>query len=46
MLFHADSEEADAQADMSLCWAHISFCWFCHEVAHINSSEDFLFNYL
>ena len=35
---HADSEDwsdwANAQADMSLCWAHMQFCWFCHEVAH------------
>ena len=21
------------QADQSLCWAHRSFCWFCHAVA-------------
>ena len=27
---------ADAQADLSLCWAYISFCWFCHEVAHLS----------
>ena len=26
---------ADAQADPSLRWAHISFCWFCHKVAQI-----------
>ena len=25
---------ADAQADLSLHWAHRSFCWFCHVVAH------------
>ena len=25
----------DAQADLSLCWAHMPFCWFCHVVAHI-----------
>ena len=35
---HAYSEDssnwADAQADLSLRWAHIPFCWFCHEVAH------------
>ena len=24
----------DAQADLSLHWAHRSFCWFCHAVAH------------
>ena len=29
------SDWADAQADMSLCWAHMPFCWFCHEVAHL-----------
>ena len=25
----------DAQADLSLRWAHKSFCWFCHEAARI-----------
>ena len=25
----------DAKADLSLRWAHISFCWFCHVVAHL-----------
>ena len=29
------SDWADAQADLNLCWAHSSFCWFCHEAAHI-----------
>ena len=24
----------NAQADLSLCWAHIPFCSFCHEAAH------------
>ena len=24
---------ADAQADLSLCWAHRSFCWFCRAAA-------------
>ena len=37
---HADTEDwsdwADAQADLSLHWSHISFCWFCHEAAHFN----------
>ena len=34
---HADSEDSDqtGQADLSLRWAHIPFCWFCHEAAHI-----------
>ena len=27
---------ADAQADLSLPWAHMPFCWFCHEAAHIS----------
>ena len=30
---HADSDWADAQADLSLCWAHMPFCWFCHDAA-------------
>ena len=25
-----------AQADLSLRWAHMPFCWFCHEAAHIS----------
>ena len=36
---HADSEDSDhsanAQADLSLRWAHMIFCWFCHEVAQM-----------
>ena len=27
---------ADAQADLSLCWAHRSFYWFCRAAAHIH----------
>ena len=27
------SDWADAQADLSLCWPHMPFCWFCHEAA-------------
>ena len=40
MLPHADSEDSNqtgrinAQADLSLCWTHRSFCWFCHAGAH------------
>ena len=34
---HADSEDwsdwADAQVDLSLRWAHMPCCWFCHEMA-------------
>ena len=29
------SDWADAQADLSLCWAHRSICWFCHAAAHL-----------
>ena len=42
------SDWADAQADLSLRWAPISFCWFCHEAAQlshitltITSMQDF-----
>ena len=28
---------ADAQADLSLRWAHMPFCWFCHEAAEIKN---------
>ena len=31
------SDWADAQADLSLCWAHISFCWFCRAAAHMSN---------
>ena len=27
------SDWADAQVDLSLCWAHRSFCWFYYAVA-------------
>ena len=26
---------ADAQSDLNLYWAHMSFCWFCREAAHL-----------
>ena len=29
------SDWADAQVDLSLCWVHMSFYWFCHAAAHI-----------
>ena len=36
---HVDSKDwsdwADAQADLSLRWAHMPFCWFCREAAHL-----------
>ena len=41
MFLHADSEDwsdsTDAQADLSLRWAQMSFCWFCHEAAHMQA---------
>ena len=27
------SDRADAQAGLSICWAHMSFCWFCRAAA-------------
>ena len=33
------SDWADAQADLSLRWAHMSFCWFCHEAASKSWNE-------
>ena len=35
------SDWADAQADLSLCWAHTSFCWFCHAVAQFSNWNHF-----
>ena len=31
------SDWVDAQADLSLRWAHKSFCWFRHETAQMIS---------
>ena len=31
--FHADTEDSDVQVDLSLCWAHMSFCLFCPALA-------------
>ena len=33
------SDWADAQADLCLRWAHISFCWFCHAAAQMNNVD-------
>ena len=35
MFLLADSKYSDAQADLSLCWALRSFCWFCYEAAQM-----------
>ena len=32
------SDWSDAQADLSLRWAHMPFCWFCHDAAHLSIS--------
>ena len=29
----------DTQADLSLQWANIPFCWVCHEAAHFYMSN-------
>ena len=34
------SDWADAQADLSLRWAHRSFCWFCHVAAQLMNFID------
>ena len=33
------SDWAKAQVDLSLRWAHMSFCLFCHEAARITLRE-------
>ena len=46
---HVDSEDwsdwGDAQADLSLRWAHMPFCWFWHEAAQICSFYFYFFPY-
>ena len=32
---HNEDDWSDAQAVLSLRWAHKSFCWFCHQVAQM-----------
>ena len=34
---------AFAQSDRSLRWAQRSFCWFCHEAAHMFTGCGILF---
>ena len=50
MFLHADSEDwsdwADAQADLSLRWAHMPYCWFCRDAAHITNCLHTIYNYL
>ena len=35
------SDWTDAQTYLSLRWAHMSFCWCCHAVTHINVHRSF-----
>ena len=48
-LLHVDSEDGsdwtDSQADLSLRWAHMSFCWFCHALAQTSLQEGFNNNF-
>ena len=36
------SDWADVQADLSLRWAHMHFCWFCHEAAQFQFRSQFV----
>ena len=40
------SDWVDAQADLSLRWAHMPFPWFCHEAAHLSLSVRLYASYL
>ena len=35
------SDWVDAQADLSLGWAHMPFCWFCHEAAQHDYHKNY-----
>ena len=37
------SDWADVQADLSLRWAHMPFCWFCHEAAQMSKPMDIVY---
>ena len=39
------SDWTDSQADLSLRWAHMSFCWFCHALAQTSLQEGFNNNF-
>ena len=39
------SDWADAQTDMCLGWAHMSFCVFCHAAAHLSMCKYFSFSF-
>ena len=35
------SDWVDAQADLSLRYAHMPFCWFCHDAAHMSWNSQY-----
>ena len=37
---------ADAQADLSLRWADMPYCWFCRDAAHITNCLHTIYYYL
>ena len=38
---HADTS-SDQTGQISLRWAHMPFCWFCHEVTHFCFKRQYL----
>ena len=38
------SDWADAQADLSLRWAYMPFCWFCHDAAHLKRTRRLMYS--
>ena len=47
---HADKEDSDQTRRMPrlicLRWAHMPFCWFCHEAAHIAMRDSLRQNFI
>ena len=39
------SDWADAQPNLSLRWAHMPLCWFCHEAAQISFPLQLVFKF-
>ena len=38
-ILQADSEDSD-EADLSLHWAHMPFCWFCHDATESEEKSE------
>ena len=38
-------QTADAKADLSLRWAHMPFCWFCHAGYFLFLQENICYRY-